>query len=164
MNSKLRAILIGLISLAAVLAIYLLYSFASKNPQIDIDMGAKSFDAVADVNTDEFDSKIGKIADIGIGVLRKTVYGHTKNGRVDREFGFEELLREVKNEWEVEKPFLNIYQNDFKCFITADEGKVHVEDAASRPSPKDATFTGNVTVHILPEKGRILKCWAPAWN
>jgi hypothetical protein len=157
MNSKLRAILIGIISLAAVLAIYLLYSLASKNPQIDIDMGAKSFEAVADVNTDEFNREIGKIAGVGIDGVRKTVFRHMSNGRIDREFGFEELLREVKSEWEVAKPFLNIYQNDFKCFITADEGKVHVENAASRPSPKDATFTGNVTIHILPEKGSDVK-------
>ncbi len=157
MNSKLRAILIGLISLAAVLAIYLLYSFASKTPRIDIDMGARSFDAVADINTGEFDSEIGKIANVGIRALKKPIFRHLNKGRVDREFGFEELLREVKSEWEVEKPFLNIYQNDFKCFITADGGKVHVENADSRPSPKDATFTGNVIVHILPEKGSDIK-------
>jgi hypothetical protein len=157
MNPKLRAILIGIISLAAVLAIYLLYSLASKNPQIDIDMGAKSFEAFADVNTDEFDREIGKIAGVGIGDLRKTVFRHMSNGRVDREFGIEELLREENSEWEVAKPFLNIYQNDFKCFITADKGKVHVENAATRPSPKDATFTGNVVVHILPEAGSDIK-------
>jgi hypothetical protein len=157
MNSKLRAILIGLISLAAVLTIYLLYSFASKTPQIDIDLGERSFDAVSDSNAGEFDNEIGKIANVGIGEVKNPVFRHMSNGRVDREFGFEELLREVKSKWEVKKPFLNIYQNNFKCFITADEGKVNVENAVSGPSPKDATFTGNVIIHVLPQKGSDIK-------
>ncbi|GAJ20820.1 unnamed protein product, partial [marine sediment metagenome] len=36
-------------------------------------------------------------------------------------------------------------------YITADIGKIQVETAVGRSTPKDATFTGNVVVHILPE-------------
>jgi hypothetical protein len=157
MKSKLRTILICLLSLAAALAMYLAYSRASKTPQVDIDLRERSFDAVSDSNVGEFDNEIGKFANVGIGGVKKPVFRHISNGRIDREFGFEELLRENKGEWEVEKPFLNIYQNNFKCFVTANEGKVQIEDAVGRLSPKDATFTGNVIVHILPEAGSDIK-------
>jgi len=157
MKSKLRTILICLLSLAAVLAMYLAYSRASKIPQIDIDLGERSFDAVSDSNAGEFDNEIGKIANVGIGGVKKPVFRHISTGRIDREFGFEELLREDKGEWEVEKPFLNIHKNDFKCFVTADRGKVQIENAVGRLSPKDATFTGNVVIHILPEAGSDIK-------
>jgi len=157
MKSKLRTILICLLSLAAVLAMYLAYSRASKIPQIDIDLGERSFDAVSDSNAGEFDNEIGKIANVGIGGIKKPVFRHISNGRIDREFGFEELLREDKGEWEVEKPFLNIHKSNFKCFVTADRGKVQIENAVGRLSPKDATFTGNVVVHMLPEAGSDIK-------
>jgi hypothetical protein len=157
MDPRSRTILIGLLSLAAVLAIYLLYSQLSKAPQIDIDIGAKSIDTAADSNVGDFDSEIGKIGDIGIVGLTKPVFRHLKNGRVDRELGFEELLHEVKGEWEVEKPYINIYQPNFNCSVTADRGKIQIEIAGGGPSPKDATFTGNVVVHILPESGSDIK-------
>jgi hypothetical protein len=153
MDPKLRTILIGLISLAAVLAAYMLYSRLSKNPQIGSDIGAISISPAAESNIGDFNGEIGKIADVGIAALKKPVFRHLKNGRVDREFGFEELLHQVEGEWEIEKPYLNIFQNNFKCFVTAERGKVQVESAIGGPSPKDATFTGNVVVHILPEPG-----------
>lgn len=148
-----RTILIGLISLAAVLAAYMLYSRLSTAPQIDRDIGAISINPLAESNVGDFNDEIGKIADVGIDALKKPVFRHLKNGRVDREFGFEELLHQVEGEWEIEKPYLNILQNNFKCSVTAEKGKVQVESAIGGPSPKGATFTGNVVVHILPESG-----------
>jgi len=149
----LRTIIIGLISLAAVLAIYLLYSQVSKTPKISIEKVAQSTDTQADSNVGDFDSEIGKIADVGIAALTKPVFQHLKNGQVDREFGFEELLHQVKDEWEVEKPYINIYQPNFNCYVTADRGTVQVETAALRPSVGDATFVGNVVIRILPASG-----------
>ncbi|HDZ68978.1 MAG TPA: hypothetical protein ENH43_00965 [Phycisphaerales bacterium] len=77
--------------------------------------------------------------------------------QVDREFGFEKLLHEIGDEWEIEKPYMNIFRRNFKCYITADRGRVQVETAVGRPSPKDATLTGNVVIHILPENGSNIK-------
>jgi len=153
----LRTILVGLISLAVILAIYLLYSHVSETPHIDIDQTGQFIDTIADSNIGDFDREIGKIGDVGIGALTKTVFRHLKNGQVDRELGFEELLHEVRGEWEVEKPYINIYQPNFKCYVTADRGTVQVETAAGRPSPRDATFTGNVVIHLLPESGSDIK-------
>ncbi|MFQ6034479.1 MAG: hypothetical protein ACE5NM_01350 [Sedimentisphaerales bacterium] len=153
MDFKLRTILVGLISLAAVLAIYQLYNRVSKTPQIDIDTIGQFTNTRAESNAGNFDDEIGEIGDVGIAALTKPVFQHLKNGQVDREFGFEELLHEVKDEWEVEKPYINIYQPNFNCFVTADRGTVQVETAVGRPSLGDATFVGNVVIHILPQSG-----------
>jgi len=153
MRFKLRKFYVGIISLQAVLVIYLLYLHISRTPRMEIDMGAESASTVA-----EFDSEIGMVGDVGIGPVRKAKYIQlNKNKEVDREFGFEKLLHEEGNEWEIEKPYMNIFRRNFKCRITADSGKVQVEDAPGRPSPKDATLTGNVIIHILPENGSDIK-------
>ncbi len=152
MDSKLRKFVIGFISLAAVLAIYLLYGRVSKTPPVDTDAGAEFTDTVADSNLGVFDSKVGMIGEVGVETVRKARYIIlNKNQEVEREWGFERLLHEVRDIWEIEKPYMNIYRRNFKCYITADIGKVRVETAVGKSTPKDATFTGNVVVHILPE-------------
>jgi lipopolysaccharide export system protein LptA len=153
-----RKFVVGLISVAAVLAIYLLYSRMSKAPVIDIGTRAEFVETIADSNVGESGGEIGKIGGIGVESLKRTVYRHrNENGQVDREFGFDELLYEVKDIWEVEKPWMNAYQRSFKCYITADKGTARLETAVGRPTPKDATFTGNVVIHILPENSSKIK-------
>jgi len=158
MDFRLRRFFVGFISLAAVLAIYLLYSRMSKAPVIDIGTGAEFVETIADSNVGESGGEIGKIGGVGVEGLKRTVYRHrNENGQVDREFGFDELLYEVKDIWEVEKPWMNAYQRSFKCYITADQGTARLETAVGRPTPKDATFTGNVVIHILPENSSKIK-------
>jgi hypothetical protein len=152
-----RKFYIGLISLAAVLVIYLLYSRLSKTPPVDTGTGA-GFDAVADSNLGVFDSKVGKLGEVGVETFQKAYYFTlNKNNEVEREWGFERLLHEIRDIWEIEKPYMNIYRRNFKCYITADIGKVRVETAVGKSTPKDATFTGNVVVHILPEGSSNIK-------
>ena len=146
-----RKLVIWLISLAVVLVIYLLYSRITTTP-IDIDTTPEFVDAVTDSNVGRFDGKIGRIGDVGVAKLKSPKFLHrNKNKEVDRVFGFEELLNEEKDEWEMEKPYMNIFQPGFKCYITADKGNVQIETAVGRPTPKDAKFTGNVVIHILPQ-------------
>ena len=52
---------------------------------------------------------------------------------------------------------MNVYEQDFKCYITADKGEVKIETIADKPTPKDATFTGNVVVHIVPNDSSDIK-------
>jgi hypothetical protein len=94
------------------------------------------------------------VGDIGVGTVQKARYTHLNaRKQVDREFGFEKLLHAEGDEWEIEKPYMNVYQHNLKCYMTADKGTVRVEEAVGKLSPKDATLTGNVVIHILPEKG-----------
>jgi len=160
MGFKSRKFFIWLISLGAVLAVYLLYSQLSQTPQIDIDTGAEFADAIAESNAGEFvdESEIGVIGDVGVGRVRKARYTHlNKKKQVDREFGFEKLLHEEGSEWEIEKPYMNIFRRNFKCYITSDRGKVQVETVVDRPSPKDVTLTGNVVIRILSENESSIK-------
>jgi len=152
MGTNSRKLIIGLVSLAVVFAVFLLYNLMSETPPIDIDRGAELAKEVADSNAAEFDREVGKIADVGVGTIRKAKYTHLNaQKQLDREFGFEKLLHEQGDQWEIEKPYMNIFRRNFKCYITADKGTVQIEDALGRATPKDATLTGNVVIHILPE-------------
>jgi len=159
MYFKSRKFYVWLISLGAVLAIYLLVSRLSETPRIDIDTSAEYTDTLADSNVSEFGGEIGKIGDVGVGKVETATFTklNEKTKEVEREFGFKKLLHEEGNEWEIKKPYMNIFQHDFICRIVADRGKVRVENAPDRPSPKDAKFTGNVVVHILPKPDSNIK-------
>jgi len=152
MSSKSRKFVVGFISLAAVLAIYLFYSRIGKTPPVDNGIEAEFTDIIADSNLSGFDSKTGMIGEVGVETVQKARYINlNKNQEVEREWGFERLLHEIRDIWEIEKPYMNIYRRNFKCYITADTGKVQVETAVGKSTPKDATFTGNVVFHIMPE-------------
>ncbi len=145
---KSRRFFVWFISLMVVVAAYLLYSQISETPSIKIDTSIKSPGAAVD-----FDKEIGKIGDVGVGSVRKAKYIHlNENKEIDREFGFEKLLHKTGDEWDLEKPFINIFRPNLKCYVTSDRGNVQVETTVSgRPEPKDSTLSGNVVIHIVPE-------------
>jgi hypothetical protein len=154
MTFKSRKLYVWLISAGAILVIFLFYNLISRTPPIQIDTG----DTAADSNIGEFDSKIGMVGGVGVGTIQKAKYTHLNaKKQIDREFGFEKLLHAEGDEWEIEKPYMNIFRGNLKCYMTADEGTVQVEDAVGRATPKDATLTGNVVIHILPEKDSKIK-------
>ena len=155
MSFKSRKFYVWLISLGTVLVVYLLYSQLSETPQIKIDTGAET---TADSKSGGFDSEIGMVGDVGVGTVKVAKFiTFNKNKSIDREFGFEKLLHETGDEWEVEKPYMNVFRRDFKCYLTANRGKIRMEDTVGRPRPKDARLTGNVVIHILPEAGSDIK-------
>ncbi len=145
-----RKFRVGLISLGAVLAVYLLYSLVSKTPRIEIDRDFE--DTFADGNSAEFGDKVGKIGKIGIGNVQKAEYIHlNEQKQVDRVLGFDELRHKTEDEYEGIKPYLNIFRRDLGCYITSDRAEVRIETVLGKPTPKDAKFTGNVVAHIVPE-------------
>ena len=159
MGIKSRKLYVWLISLGAVLAIYLLYNRMSKTPEIDFNSGAEFTDTVPESNVGKFDSEVGRVGKVGVGTVQMAEYEHRdeKTKKIDRVFGFEKLLYERGDEWEIEKPYMNIFRRNFKCYITADKGKVQVKTTAGRPAPKDATLTGNVVIRILPKASSDIK-------
>jgi len=149
MGFKSRKLFIWLAAFSAVLIAYVLYLQLSERPPIEIGASVEPTDT-----TVEFDKKVGIVGDVGLGTVKKARFPHyNKQKQIDRELGFEKLLHEQGDEWEIEKPYMNIFRDTFKCYITADKGNVRIESAVGEPSPKDATFTGNVLIHILPEQG-----------
>jgi len=148
-----RKLLIGVVSLGAVLGAYLLYSRLTDTPVFETGPGVEVMGSAADGNTAALDSEVGKIGEVGLGSVRKAKYItlDKKTKQVEREFGFERLLHEAGDVWEIEKPYMNVYRRNFTCYITADKGQVQVETAVGRTTPRDATFSSNVVIHIVPE-------------
>jgi hypothetical protein len=151
MGFKSRKFRVGLISLGAVLAVYLLYSRLSKTPPIDV---RKEFaDTVADSNIGGYGGEGGRISGVDVEDIRKARFTDLdkETKEVIREWGFEKLLHDTGKEWEIEKPYMNIFRRSFKYYITSDKGKVQVETVAGKVRPKGVTLTENVVIHILPE-------------
>ena len=142
-----RKFYIGFISLAAVLVIYLLYSRLGTTTLPDTARQTNFMDTVADSNISEFESKVGRIGDVGVGTVQKANFiTRNENQEVVREIGFEGLLSKSRDLWETEKPFINIYRRNFICSITADTGTILVETAVEihrrihRPAESLGTF------------------------
>ncbi len=98
MGANSRKLLIGVVSLVAVLALFLLYNLISETPPIDGNAGAYLVDEEADSNAADFDREVGTIADVGVGTVRKAKYTRLNaDKQLDREFGFDTLLHEVQS-------------------------------------------------------------------
>ena len=146
-----RKFIIGFVSLFTALAAFLIYSRISKTPHFDSDTGVEFIETASDGNAVGLDGDIGRIGDVGVGTTEKAYYVklNEKTKEVEREFGFAKLLNESRDLWDIEDPYMNIFRRNFKCYITADRGKVQVETAVGRTTPKDATFSSNVIVRII---------------
>lgn len=152
MRLDLRKVFVWLVSLSVVLVLYLIYNYVAETPEIKIDRGEKAADIVADVNLGRGEGEVGKIGAIGVEVVRNAKYVHrNENKEIDREFGFAELLHEEGAQWEIEKPFLNMFRRSFKCYITSDMGSVELEPDVTPPNPKNAMLSGNVVIRILSQ-------------
>ena len=142
-----RKLFIILVTVAALLVVYIIYGFFNTVP-VFVTTGK-----APDSNMSDVSGTMGKIGTTGVGPVIKSSYiDYDEHKNVKREFGFEKLLHESGNEWTIEKPYMNIIEKGFVCGITADTGKVQVEMAAGKVAPKDAQLSGNVVIHILPDK------------
>ena len=90
MGVKSRKLYVWLISLGAVLAIYLLYNRISKTPEIDFDRAEELTGIVSDANVGRYQSKVGMAGKVAVGKVRNAVYEHRnqKTKEIDRVFGF----------------------------------------------------------------------------
>ena len=148
---KSRGIFIGIVTAGIVFVAYLLYSNFNNTPAIEI---TTVLAPDANEPTIEFDREVGQVGDgIGVGSVQKAYFFDLdpKTERLDREFGFSKLLHEEGDVWEIEKPYMTVYNDDMMCSITADFGTVLLEKESSKPTPKDATLKGNVVIHIEPK-------------
>ncbi len=144
-----RRFTIWLVSFLAVLVVYFIYNRLSRTPPIPTDASMTPAGQLADVC--DSNGKVGIVGDVGVGIV-KNAYYTTLNAQkqVEREFGFQELLHQDGNDWEIEKPYMNIYRRSFRCEITGERAKVAVEVAGGRVTPKQGMLMGNVTIRIWP--------------
>ena len=147
-----RKFYIGIISLAAILVIYLLYSRLGTPTLPDTGERTEFIDTVADSNVTDFNDQVGRIGDVGVGTVEKAYYEdrNDETQELERVWGFERLLSKSRDILDTEKPYINIYQRNFTSYITADTGNLRVETAVGKTTIKDATFTSNVVVRIVP--------------
>ncbi|MFH1614768.1 MAG: hypothetical protein ABIG61_06765 [Planctomycetota bacterium] len=142
-----RRVRIFIITFGAIALIYLVYTFVFSTPSIQIDRDFGSFGTEA--NIPDFDRELGQMGAARVGDVTTARFT-----RADREFGFEKLLHESGDEWDLEKPFMKVFRPSFEYDISSDSGTVRVETIAGQPSPTDAELRGNVEIHIRPKSGR----------
>jgi hypothetical protein len=139
--------------LAAILAVfgaYVVYNHTVDTPDIQIQQGEEG---TSNIEVPEFDAESAQIGEAAVGtveVAEYTVLDENKN--VKRVFGFDKLLNPDENDeaWKLQKPYMNIYEQDAVYEIESDRGTVEVETIGGKPSPTDAHLIDNVKIHIRP--------------
>ena len=144
-----RRVYVGLFTLQVVLAVYLVFTYLGGKSHITMTTPPPTQSQIAaDAN------EVGKVGAMGIGTVQKARFvNFNEDNQVSRELGFEKLLHKTGDQWEITEPFLNLYQQDFECRITALDGVVIADDLAGTADIKEATLKDNVVVHIVP-RGR----------
>jgi len=160
MNVTIRKLVVGLLALAALIGVYLLYTRANRIPSSAADLAKTVPAPVADVNMNSLND-VGTILDVGIGRIEQTRFLHrNEQNQIDRDFGFVQLLHKQGTQWEITNPYMKLFLPTFQCVVTANRGKVQVDTAFSRPVAGDAMFSGNVVIHIIPaEPNDALECF-----
>lgn len=143
----------ALYAVVAIIAIYSLYNLISGTPKIQIAHVEPQ--TVDDPNQQTVQDQPVDVGAVSIGTLEMARFStlDPKTKVLQREFGFERLLHQEGSQWEIEKPYMNIFRPELTCYITADTGSVVLEADVSPPNPTDATLTGNVVAHIVPTPG-----------
>jgi hypothetical protein len=110
----------------------------------------KKEDYVVPQAQDTGTGKGGKIGGVGVGAVKSSEYvQRDEQKRIQRVFGFEELLHQTGDNWQLSKPYMKIYEEGGDVIITADTGNVQVQTIGNSPVPRDAKLTGNVRFHIV---------------
>ncbi len=145
-----RQFIIGLLTLGALLLLFIGYTQLQNTPDLDTPPGAGPQEGA--MNTISVPDQDGEVAGINVPIIEEVTFIHRgADGTIDREFGFAEKLHQIGNNWEVLKPFMKVYLPHLKCSLTADRGSLELESAAGRYTPKEAAFAGNVVIHIQPQ-------------
>lgn len=148
-----RKFIIWLVSFGAVLAAFLLYRSTGGSGVVEVtrlDRGIGGMDA----NQYVADSNPGQVGQAKLEYLEKARFEtvDAKTRKLKRVVGFEKVLHKTGNEWVLDKPYMNVFQDNLRYDITADTGTVELENVeGTNPAPKSAVLKGNVVVHILPK-------------
>ena len=141
-----RKIKLWLYSLLGVIAAYVLYTSLIEVPDIEPPV---VMDDVSGAFFEDVNGTVGQFGEgVEIGTVKKARFISDK-----QEFGFERLLHDSGHEWELEKPYMKFFGDNFTCHLNGDRGNVQVEMVGGRPNPKDAELLGNVVIYIEPTEG-----------
>ncbi|MBN1788595.1 MAG: hypothetical protein JW806_09420 [Sedimentisphaerales bacterium] len=146
-----RKFKIWLTSFAVILVAFLLYrSNSDAIKMVRPDYSSSSGESSTLVT----ESTAGQIGQARLEYLERarfeTVDERTR--KLKRVVGFEQVLHKTGDEWELDKPYMHVFQDNLRYNVTSDRGVIEIENVEGEdPVPKSAVLTGNVIIHILPE-------------
>ena len=151
-----RKVKIWLLSLTALVVLFIFYNILSQTPVLKV---AKHSYEYTDFNVPGMEGGAGRIGDAQVGNIEEARFEtlDRKTKRLKRVIGFAKVLHKTGDLWDIDKPFMDIFEDDYTGHFTADSGSVQVETVGSEPSPKDAVLTGNVLIHIVPNSDSEIK-------
>jgi len=151
MNLSVRKIVVGLLVLGVLLSAYLAYIQVNESPLVDMDTSELSSMPMMDPASEGPGGQAGQVGDARIGRLKDTEFLHTDDsGRVDRKFGFDQLIHSEGNQWVITNPYMMLFMGDINCRVTASKGQVEVKTTLGQSHAGDAMFSGNVVIRIVP--------------
>ncbi len=153
---KLRNVILGML---AIFAIYFIYVQFIKKHNFQNKPVQPGRGDIADLDATDPNEEYIVVDGVKISSAKKARFTtiNPKTKLLDREFGFDTVLHDEGEQWEIEKPYMNIHRPGLICYIKADKGFVEMETDVSPPNPKDALLTGNVVAHIVPKPGSSVK-------
>jgi hypothetical protein len=149
-----RKVVIG--TLAAVIAVMLFIGYIRLTGTKGIRLvDTSGIEDIPDKPLTEQPRQIDKTAVHSIQQSRYTILD-PQTKRVKRVFGFENLLNPgaQSDNWQVRRPYMNVFENHFRCRLDADEGTVQVENSGGNIVPKDARLMGKVVIRLFPTEGK----------
>jgi hypothetical protein len=147
-----RKFKIWLNSFIAVLLIFLFYRIFGNIGIIKVNKTNYQMEQT-DMNGFASDSNAGRVGQAKIEYVQRARFETVdqKTRKLKRVVGFEKVLHKTGDEWELDKPYMNIFQDNLRCNITALTGTVEIENVeGANPTPKQAMLKGNVIVHVIP--------------
>jgi lipopolysaccharide export system protein LptC len=152
MNLNFRKLIVGLAVLAVLLGLYVGYTRLGGDAPIKMRPTPRPGPNDLAVMPSQGEGKIGQTTIEGIHNTR--LINRDASGRIDRDFGFDDLYHNQGDQWVATRPFMTmyLYQSGFKCSVTADKAQVKMEGSAERLIPNDAAFSGHVVIHIAPSE------------
>jgi hypothetical protein len=145
-----RRFSVWLLSFLAVLVIYFIYNRVSRTPAVSPGGSKQGVDLISDAC--ELNGEVGKVGDVGIGAVKNARYiKRNAQKQIVGEFGFDELLHQDGNDWEIKNPYYTAIRRGFECTISGERAKVTVETSGGTVMPKQGLLTGNVKIRIWPK-------------
>jgi hypothetical protein len=146
-----RKFKIWLTSFLIVLVVFLFYRIFGNVGVIRI---SKPDYELGDTNAILSDANAGQIGQARLEYVERARFETVdpKTRKLRRVVGFEKVLHKSGNEWDLDKPYMNVFQDNFRCDITANTGTVELENVeGGDPAPKTAILKGDVLVHVIPQ-------------
>ncbi len=154
MNSKLRIVLLWFASLLVVIAIFVLSTSLSQRPEIILTPDHNILDYMPEVNQTYDNNSASPIE--GTEIIDVVDAEYTTRDDETKEiiqiFGFKSVLKSQGDQWELEKPYIDLFRKQFNCSIRAEKGIVRVEQSSAQVDPREGQLQGNVTITLKPKK------------